>query len=93
MVEVPGGEWAETAPSARPPFAANWKRLPAKVEHVFTHFRLLLDVHVAACDLDAPEPAGCWWAPADDLPRIGLPSLMAKVVEAAVPGATRGRGA
>jgi len=86
MVEVPGGDWAEREPDAVPPFPANWRRLPQTVEHVFTHFRLLLNVDVTDCSMETPAPDGCWWAAAADLPEIGLPSLMAKVAEAAMPG-------
>jgi A/G-specific adenine glycosylase len=89
MVEVPGSEWAESAPPAVPPLAAEWQRLPQPVEHVFTHFRLLLDVQVADVSANAAATAGCWWAAETELPDIGLPSVMAKVVEVALPGATR----
>jgi A/G-specific adenine glycosylase len=89
MVEVPGGAWAELEPEAAPPFPANWQCLPQKVEHVFTHFRLLLNVHATDCRQEEPAPDDCWWAPAADLPEVGLPSLMAKVVEAALPGIMR----
>ncbi len=88
MVEVPGSAWAEDRPKAEHPFAADWGKLPGQVEHVFTHFRLLVDVHLADCPVGTPVPDGCWWAAAADLPEIGLPSVMAKIVEAAVPGAT-----
>ncbi|HMB48307.1 MAG TPA: A/G-specific adenine glycosylase [Afifellaceae bacterium] len=92
MVEVPGGEWAEVGPETAPPFSAPWRPLPQPVEHVFTHFRLLVNVHTAECTQETPAPEGCWWAPADDLPEIGLPGLMVKLVEAALPGATRKDG-
>jgi A/G-specific adenine glycosylase len=36
-------------------------------------------------------PDGCWWATAETLPGEALPSVMKKVVEAALPGATRKR--
>ena len=36
-------------------------------------------------------PAGCWWSPPEALPGEALPSVMKKVVEAAIPGATRKR--
>ncbi len=89
MVEVPGSTWSEQAPEADPPFSAGWRQLPKNVEHVFTHFRLVATVHVADCPADAAAPTDCWWAPAADLPEIGLPSVMAKIVEAALPDATK----
>ncbi len=92
MVEVPGGTWSESGAGGEPPFAAGWRKVPGTVEHVFTHFRLLVDVHAAECHESTPAPEGCWWAAAADLPDVGLPSVMAKIIEAAVPGATRKRG-
>lgn len=91
MVEVPGSAWSETPADIEHPFAARWRKLPGQVEHGFTHFRLLVEVHIADCPNRMPAPDDCWWASADDIPDVGLPSVMAKIVEAAVPGATRKR--
>jgi len=91
MVEVPGGEWAEEAPAAAPPLDAQWRQLRQPVEHVFTHFRLVASVQTATCPTGTAAPAGCWWAAAAELPEVGLPSGMAKIVETALPGATKRR--
>ncbi|BBE72203.1 A/G-specific adenine glycosylase [Oharaeibacter diazotrophicus] len=81
MAEVPGTEWAATAPPADPPLPADWRRA-GTVEHTFTHFHLILTVETAS--VDAPAPAGAWWAPADGLADEALPSLMRKTVAAAL---------
>jgi A/G-specific adenine glycosylase len=91
MVEVPGSEWvakdAAVDDDAGTPLAAAWRDV-GRVVHVFTHFRLELTVRRADVPA-APEPQNCWWAPAASLPGEALPSLMKKVIEAAVPGATK----
>jgi A/G-specific adenine glycosylase len=94
MTEVPGSEWASeldaAAALAKAPIRADWQRLPGVVTHVFTHFRLELTVFRAEVAPSCKPPAGTWWAAADALPGEALPSVMRKVVEAAVPGATKG---
>ncbi|MCW5695890.1 MAG: A/G-specific adenine glycosylase [Bauldia sp.] len=95
MVEVPGSAWiAKGGPAggyAGAPFDAPW-RSAGRVVHVFTHFRLELAVHHAGVGSTAPTPADHWWAPAESLPGEALPSLMKKVIEAAIPGATKRPG-
>jgi A/G-specific adenine glycosylase len=94
MTEVPGSEWRTgTKVDAAPPFAAPWRRVPGTVVHAFTHFRLELTVQVAHADMSQRPPAGTWWASAESLPGEALPSVMKKVIEAALPGATRKRAA
>jgi A/G-specific adenine glycosylase len=90
MVEVPGSAWkAKGEPVADdPPFPAVWRDM-GRVIHVFTHFRLELAVRRADDSSGTPAPDGGWWAAAASLPGEALPSLMKKVIEAAVPGATR----
>jgi A/G-specific adenine glycosylase len=65
--------------------------VPGKVVHVFTHFRLELDVLVGEAPADADAPAGCWWSSREALPGEALPSVMKKAIEAALPGATEKR--
>jgi len=82
MTEFPGSEWlAADAPQAGKtecPLEARWKRLPGRVEHVFTHFALHLTVYTAAAP-QAAEPAGMRFISISDLRREGLPSVMLKV--------------
>ena len=97
MAEVPGSEWrggVTTSPSTRSRVAGvgatpSWRRVSGTVVHVFTHFRLELEVWSATVPVEATAPAGAWWSLPDDLPGEALPSVMKKVIEAALPGATR----
>ena len=96
MVEVPGSDWANRAGAvardAAPPIEADWRHLSATVVHVFTHFRLELNVYCARVRAMEKAPSGCWWAPVETLAGEALPSVMKKVIEAALPGATRRTG-
>jgi len=81
MLELPSSPWG--APPERPldhaPQTARWARATGQVEHVFTHFRLTLDVYAAR---GAPETAEGLWLPLDGLDAAGLPSVMRKVAAA-----------
>lgn len=95
MTETPGSAWA---PDYRPtaddaPFDADWQRVPGTVVHVFTHFRLELTVFRADVPAGTQPPAGAWWSSVTTLPGEALPSAFKKVIEAAIPGATRKRAA
>jgi A/G-specific adenine glycosylase len=59
---------------------------------VFTHFRLELNVFCARLGSMEKAPDECWWAPARSLATEGLPSVMKKAIEAALPGATKTSG-
>jgi len=91
MAEVPGSSWEGQRAAAEPPCPATW-RSAGTVVHVFTHFRLELDVVAARVAKTTAAPAGHWWAAAAALPGEALPSVMKKAIEAALPGATRRRG-
>ena len=95
MAEVPGTEWSSSADHAAgpvgPPFDADWRRMPAPVVHVFTHFRLEIIVYCATVAAMEKTPAGCWWSPPEALPGEALPSVMKKAIESAIPGATSRR--
>ncbi|HET7717591.1 MAG TPA: A/G-specific adenine glycosylase [Bauldia sp.] len=95
MTEVPGSEWASRPNGldavAHAPIQAAWRRVPGTVTHVFTHFRLELNVYCARLPAMEEAPAGFRWSPPAALPGEALPSVMKKVIEAALPGATRKR--
>lgn len=95
MTEVPGTEWSVSFDDARAldlaPFDAAWVPVAAPVVHVFTHFRLELNVYCARVSAMAHAPGDGWWAAAEALPGEALPSVMKKAIEAALPGATRKR--
>ncbi|ESZ73240.1 adenine glycosylase [Mesorhizobium sp. L103C119B0] len=90
MTEVPTTDWtaridgATTAQAA--PFPADWRRA-GEIAHVFTHFALELEVFHAQVKSDAPE--GHFWSLAHDISGEALPTVMKKVIEAAIPGATK----
>jgi A/G-specific adenine glycosylase len=85
MAEVPGTAWCDL-PAQRmptPPVAGPWQRLTVPVEHGFTHFQLALAVYVARV-ANIPAPPGHWWTPIERLKAEALPTLMRKVVRAAL---------
>lgn len=96
MTEVPGSAWEERQKGKialdGAPFRANWRRLPGAVGHVFTHFRLELSVFRADFTQSRRPPAGAWWSAPGAIADEALPSVMRKVIEAVVPGATKRRG-
>ena len=83
MMEIPSSGW-ESAPPADPlaaaPLAGAWRKTGA-IEHVFTHFRLTLDVYVAQGVEESAAPG--MWTPLQAIEEAGLPSVMRKVVAAA----------
>lgn len=92
MTEVPttawtarldGGTGADSAP-----FAAAW-RPAGSIRHVFTHFELEIFVHAATVDGRTPAPPGHWWSEAELIHSEALPTVMKKIIEAAIPGATK----
>ncbi len=95
MAEVPGTPWSSHSEAlaglSQAPLEAAWRAVPGTVVHVFTHFRLELNVYCAHVGPMEQPPAGCWWTSSDSLAGEALPSVMKKVIEAALPGATRRR--
>ncbi|HYD73827.1 MAG TPA: A/G-specific adenine glycosylase [Candidatus Binatia bacterium] len=58
-------KWRRADAFAHAPASANWKKI-GQVEHVFTHFALMLDVYAAQA-----QPAGeGWWGEASVLPTV-----------------------
>ncbi|MEW6630222.1 MAG: A/G-specific adenine glycosylase [Pseudomonadota bacterium] len=92
MTEVPTTAWtaridgATTADAA--PFPADWRRA-GRISHVFTHFALELEVFHA--HIKGDDPKGHFWSLAHEISGEALPTVMKKVIEAAIPGATRKR--
>lgn len=82
MMEIPSTPWVENtddAPGEGAPAAVEWDIVPGTVVHVFTHFRLELDVKRGVMS-DGHEALGTW-TPVDRLGEEALPSVMRKVVE------------
>ncbi len=92
MMEIPSTDWrgriwslAEAKRQA--PLGTKWRRHDGKVRHVFTHFALELDLLIGRAETRDPAFV---WAPLDRLDEFALPSVMRKVVAAALSGAATG---
>lgn len=85
MLEFPSSAWlkAGTDNDSQAPYDSAWHNGGA-VEHTFTHFHLVLDVHVTDEIFDAaPCDGHDWrWVARQDLPREALPTVMKKVAVA-----------
>lgn len=94
MLEVPSTPWLDRLVTSdgmlqAAPVGADWWPVPGDVTHVFTHFRLQLQVYRAIVPEHASltfwaEPDRCLWVPRRDLGRVALPSLMTKVIQHAL---------
>jgi A/G-specific adenine glycosylase len=80
MTEVPTSEWLADLPSVAYPLQAEWRHR-GQIVHVFTHFRLELEVWSAQVDPTALD--GGWWSPPKALKSEALPTLFRKVLAAA----------
>lgn len=80
MTEVPGSDWAAALPVPSYPVTAQWSHR-GQVLHVFTHFRLELEVWSAVVPADGLD--GGWWAEPAALKGEALPTLFRKVLAAA----------
>ena len=81
MRALPGCDWRGTG--VAPASGADLETL-GQVTHVFTHFRLTLDVArlTSAPDIEARTEA-IWW-PIDRLHEAGLPTVFAKAAKLAM---------
>jgi len=89
MTEVPGTQWSEDFDAATAlasvPFPAPWQPKSGQVTHTFTHFHLRLTVFRA--DISAakgPALDGAWWSSPETLESEALPTVMRKVLAAAL---------
>ena len=93
MMEVPSTDWrSETWPAAeargQAPTALDWRPLPGRVRHVFTHFNF--EIEVWAGRLDGTEdkkpvtPSGGRWVLPDALGTQALPTVMVKIARHAL---------
>ena len=85
MSEIPTTEWhAEaTDPSKdldHAPLMLDWKQVLPPVQHVFTHFPLVLRVYVARAPSDTKAPEGMRFTPRHALSREALPNVMVKAL-------------
>ena len=93
MSEVPTSGWTariDGDTSIRSaPFPADWRHA-GSIRHVFTHFSLELDVYRAEAN-GVATPDGHRWSPISAVHDEALPTVMKKVIESAIPGATKRR--
>jgi A/G-specific adenine glycosylase len=80
MMEVPSSDWAARKPAGldQAPVTADWRELPGRVNHGFTHFKLELTVLVARVRKNA-KAEGVWIMP-EAFGDHALPTLTKKVV-------------
>lgn len=83
MIGLPGSDWTEAAaadPTLCAPQKTGWRRAGA-ITHVFTHFRLELDVYSAEASVTtSTKPASFWENPET----VRLPTVMRKALNAAI---------
>lgn len=94
MMEVPSTQWNERFEDEGEalrlaPVRADWWPVPKVVSHVFTHFKLELQVYRAVVPVETTlniwaDGARCRWVNKRDLDAEALPSLMRKVIAHAV---------
>jgi len=82
----PGTDWGDKPDDAAllnaMPAKRNWEKKPMEVRHIFTHFDLRLAVYSASvAEADMPEGL---WASLADISQYALPSVMKKVLKAAL---------
>lgn len=80
MTETPGSPWESTKSSPQFPHPVPWKSC-GQVVHIFTHFRLELEVWTA--EVDPAGLDGGWWCSPADLKGEALPTVFKKVLAAA----------
>lgn len=84
MTEVPTTEWSAgfelNEADEHAPLAAQWRRLPGTVTHVFTHFPLELTVFKTSVPKGTKAPNGMRWSNAGDISGEALPNVMRKVI-------------
>jgi A/G-specific adenine glycosylase len=84
MRALPSGAWEETnGIKGKPPIEGDWRPI-GTVTHIFTHFRLTLNIQGVRLKRGCkPQLDGEWWR-LDRIADAGLPSLFAKAVARAM---------
>ncbi len=76
MQGLPGTDWSDTPPQPAPPVKqASWTMAKDAVRHTFTHFHLILDIHMVRVGADTVPDRGKFVATPD--PK-SLPTVMRK---------------
>jgi A/G-specific adenine glycosylase len=86
MMEIPSTPWEAKLPQdIEAPVTADWIKMKAPVEHTFTHFHLQLSVwKTTTAEKSLPDGGDYRWVHKNELAHEALPSLMRKVVVAAL---------
>ena len=82
MTEVPTSDWSDSKRDPDFPIEGQWTHR-GQVVHVFTHFRLELEVWTATDSSDSSLSDG-WWSSPNALGKEALPSLFTKVLKLAL---------
>ncbi len=89
MTEVPSTSWQEDydfeAALNLAPFEANWQQLEGRAIHIFTHFRLELDIVYARLPRKINLDSG-FWQPLAAIADAGLPTALRKVADLVMDG-------
>lgn len=83
MTQVPTTAWSDESPKA-----FDEAEPVGSIEHVFTHFALTLDVYRREADIQPTESG--WWSTPDRLREEAWPTVMVKVLKAALPDIASG---
>ena len=78
MTETPGSDWTDAPRPVAHPVVAEWRH-SGQVVHVFTHFRLELEVWSARIAATATLDEG-WWADPRELDNEARPCVFRKVL-------------
>jgi A/G-specific adenine glycosylase len=81
MTETPVSDWTGTKAEPVFPVAADWTH-HGRIVHVFTHFRLELEVWSATIE-DVDRLTDGWWSDPRDLDKEALPTVFVKALAAA----------
>jgi A/G-specific adenine glycosylase len=80
MTETPGSMWVAAPSAPKFPQTGDWRHR-GQIVHVFTHFRLELEVWALAAENPAGFAEG-WWADPRELDAEALPTVFRKVLAA-----------
>lgn len=80
MLEVPSTDWTDGSKAGEPPIKASWRQISPMIAHVFTHFKLEIDVQAAR----TTKGAKGLWIPLCALENEAVPSLTKKIVRHAL---------
>ncbi len=84
MMEFPSSDWKEKRilSHAQAPARVKWRKLPAEIRHVFSHFELRLSVYKGRLETGALiVPPSYLWVAQSGIAATALPGVMRKVLK------------